>query len=268
MATLVLSRDAETALRRYRVFYRELFQIKRLLQTGNFAALVGDAAASGMLSGSVGEQTLQAARQRLRTAILVDEGLGEGAGAGLAAGRRAGISPGYVCAAVADAALLHDIDWPGRSGWAETPLEVLLYRSRIAGDRIFDAVDDLVARHREDAEATALTILLALETGYRGRYRDSDDRGEIERLKARLYEFVFRIPPTAAFPLKGLAVGAEEALVNARPVSLPALRPWLMAVVGLTLVYLFVSLALWHDGVASLVSDAARAVDLLHQVVP
>ena len=144
MTVLVLSRQAETALKRYRGFYHELFMLKRLLQAGDFAGLLGEGAASGNLD----EQTLHAVRQRLRTAILV----GEDAGADKAGpGRRVEISPGYVSAAVADAALLHDVDWPGRAGWAETPLEVLLYRSRIAGDRIFDAIEDLVTGRQQDA---------------------------------------------------------------------------------------------------------------------
>ena len=261
MTALVLSREAEAALRRYRAFYHELFALKNLLRAGEFGGLLGEVAMAGRLD----EQALHAVRQRLRTAILVEEGVG---GDKTAPGRRDGISPGYVCAAVADAALLHDVDWPGRAGWAETPLEVLLYRTRIAGDRIFDAIDDLVTGRQQNAEATALTILLAFETGYRGRYRDADDGGEIERVKARLFEFVFRVPPAAPSAFRDLAVGAEDALANTRPVSLPAIRPWLMAIVGLTLAYLFVSFVLWHHDVATLLGDAARAADLIHQISP
>jgi type VI secretion system protein ImpK len=261
MTALVLSREAEAALRRYRAFYRELFALKHLLRAGDFSGLLGETA----MAGRTDDQTLHAVRQKLRTAILVDEGVGADKPA---LGRRDGISPGYVCAAVADAALLHDIDWPGRARWAETPLEVLLYRTRIAGDRIFDAIDDLVAGRQYDAEATALTILLAFETGYRGRYRDADDGGEIGRLKARLFEFVFRVPPTAPSALRDLVVGAEGALVNTHPVSLPAIRPWLMAIVGLALAYLFVSFVLWRNDVGALLGDAARAAAMTHQISP
>jgi type VI secretion system protein ImpK len=255
MPSLVLPAEVEAALRRYRVFYQELFTIKRLLRDSDWGAVLGKRAAAGALE----DQLLHAVRQRLRNVLPMPA---------LGGATPPDVDPCYVCAAVADAALLQDLSWPGRDGWSETPLEVLLYRSRIAGDRIFQSIEDLARRRRPDTDGLAMTILLALETGFRGRFHGIDDGGEIERQKARLFELVFRMPPDAAVDIDSLTAGAADALTSSRSARLPELRPWALAILCVVMGYLVVSLAVWWDGVGSLVDKAASANEILQSLRP
>jgi type VI secretion system protein ImpK len=247
-----LSVEVGTAVGRFRRFYDELFTVKRLLHEGDWAALLGHRAAAGAME----EQVLLAVRMRLRSAI-VSQGFG-GSGSRQAP---TGVDCGYVWTAVADAVLLHDVSWPGREGWAETPLEVVLYRSRIAGDRIFEAVEDLTRRHGRDQDGLAVTILLALEIGFRGRFHGIDDHGEIDRLKRRLFEMVFQAPSLEDFG--GLTAGAVDALGANLAARLPSVRPWRLAILGVAAGYLLLSGLIWWNQVADIVDKARDAASSL-----
>lgn len=247
MAPPAIPVEAETALRQFRQFYQELFTVKRLLREGDWATLLSRRAAAGQMQ----EQVLLAVRLRLRSAIAA-----QGFGGPVAPGAPAGVDPGYVMAAVADATLLHDVAWPGRDGWAETPLEVVLYRSRIAGDRIFQAVEEIGERRTRNTDGVAMTILLAFEMGFRGRYRGFDDNGEIERVKEVLFERVFHAPYAMADGFDGLTVGAAEPLAGHQPAQLPRLRPWVLAIGGVTVAYLLVSWLIWWSEVNEIVHTA------------
>jgi type VI secretion system protein ImpK len=277
-----LAPEADAALRRFRQFYAELFAIKRLLREGDWSSLLGHRAAAGTLE----QQILLAVRLRLRSAIVAPgfgaqasgaQGLGfatqrlgfaeQGLGfAGASPGAPAGVDHGYVWAAVTDAALLHDVSWPGREGWAETPLEVVLYRTRIAGDRIFEAAEALIRRRTPDPDGLAMTILLAFEVGFRGRYRGTDDHGEIERLKVRLFDLVFHGSRILSDDFDELTVGAAEPLSIGSPVRLAQVRPWGMAVAGVVVFYLLASLSIWWNQVGDIAdraTDAARSLGQL-----
>jgi type VI secretion system protein ImpK len=256
MPTSTLPLEAERALRRFRQFYDELFTIKRLLREGDWATLIGRRAAVGTTE----EQVLLAVRLRLRSAIAA-----HGFGGAASARTPGGIDPGYVWAAVADASLLHDVSWPGRDGWAETPLEVVLYRSRVAGDRIFEVIEELARCHTPDPDGIAMTILLALELGFRGRYHGNDDHGEIERLKTRLHDLIFQ-GSTAFGEFDGLTVGAAEALSARFSTNLPSVRPWRLAIFGVVVGYLLLSWLIWWRQVGDIVlnaRDAAKSLSLL-----
>jgi type VI secretion system protein ImpK len=252
MTPQTLPPEAEAALRKFRQFYQELYAIKRQLADSDWGGVTGGRS----IATGLPEALVRAVQQRLRRAIAA-----QGYGGPIAPGAPAGIDPGYVMAALADEALLHDVAWPGHDGWAELPLEDFLYRSRIAGDRIFQAVDILAARYTPDADGLAMTILLALEMGFRGRYHGVDDQGEIERVRLDLYQIVFRARPRES---DGLVTGAAEKLAGANRVRLPPLQPWITATVAVGGGYLLLSLLLWWMQVSGVVASARGVATSLH----
>jgi type VI secretion system protein ImpK len=143
-------------------------------------------------------------------------------------------------------------------------LEEVLYRSRIAGDRIFQAVEVLANRRTPDPDGVAMTILLAFEMGFRGRYHGGDDHGEIERLKQRLYELVFRTRYAASDDFGTLTVGAAEPLTGRAQVRLPRMRPWGLAIGGVAVSYLLISWLIWWAQVSGTVDNANRVAASLH----
>jgi type VI secretion system protein ImpK len=260
MAPPTLPDEAAAALRRFRNFYDELYTVKRLLRDDNRAGLLGRSAADGNAANIDDLEVLLAVRRRLRNAIVA-----QGFGGTVSDLAPAGVDPGYVWTAVADAMLMHDPKWPGQQGWADKPLEVELYGTRNAGDRIFEAVEQLVRRRTEpDPDGTAMTILLAFELGYRGHYRGTDDHGEIERLKASLINLVFRGSSGLSDDFDGwLTAGAAEALAGRSPARLQSIRPWGWAMASVAIGYLLLSWLIWWTQVHYIVDTATHAISSL-----
>ena len=160
------------------------------------------------------------------------------------------VDVGYVLTAVADEVILVQCKtWVHYEAWADRPLETVLYGTRIAGDRLFAAADELVARQRSDPGA-ATAILLALMTGFRGRYQGQYDPTRIELLKKDLYALVcrrdYRHDDVAPYEMPGLIATTLEG-PSLR--TLPVLWPWLVALVALVVAYFPISHVLWSEQV-------------------
>lgn len=170
---------------------------------------------------------------------------------------------GYVMAALADEALLHQVDWPGRQQWMGTLLEQSLYGSRVAGEEIFDlgqAIADGTIVGRTDLAAA---ILLALALDFRGRWRGVDDDGAIDRLRRQLYETVYSQPPPATLVWQSaLASQVEPVLSGGRLLRLPRTAPWLAAIAAVAGITLAASAWLWSGATADVV-ETARQVRIL-----
>jgi type VI secretion system protein ImpK len=160
------------------------------------------------------------------------------------------VDVGYVLTAVADEVILVQCrTWAHYDEWVDRPLEAVLYGTRIAGDRIFAAADELVARKRSDPGA-ATAILLALMTGFRGRYQGQDEPARIERLKTQLYALVCRRDywedDRAPYDMPDLAASTLDGPSLRR---LPMLWPWLVALAALVVAYFPISHLLWSEQV-------------------
>jgi hypothetical protein len=236
MSDAAAAADANEALAaRFRGFYADLFAIKESLRRGDWAALL-DASADDQADDSpTPERLADAARSRLRAAILAAT---RGGGADMPAGL-GGLDPGAVMAAVADHVLLTDVDWPGRDAWARAPLERTMYGGRDAADRVAavagDAPGGAVASHPE--AAVGLT-LLALD---------------------------LRPPPPPSVPaprdLGPLVAGAAKPLIGPPSPPPPPLWPWLVGLAGIVVVYLLVSWVLWRAEIGGAIT-VARGIAL------
>ncbi len=174
-------------MQQFRTFYRELFDIKQCIEAQRWSELSASPSPDGVSSPS--EAAPRAVFARLYRVIT-----GQGFGLhGRERGDGAPVDVGYVMAAVADEVLLHGPAWPGQETWSATLLEEALYGTRIAGERIFRTAHELLAGQLSRS-AVAVSVLLALMLGFRGRYHGTDDRGEITALKERLFGVIFHLP--------------------------------------------------------------------------
>lgn len=166
---------------------------------------------------------------------------------------------GYVMASLADEAMLHQVEWPGRAQWMGTLLEQSLYGSRVAGEEIFDlgqAIADGAIVGRADLAAA---ILLALSLGFRGRWRDLDDDGAIDRLRRQLYEAVHNQPPPSGLVWQWVMPSAlEPVLADGRLRRLPRTMPWLVAIVVVLVVAHVVAGLVWRHATADVMAVAAQ----------
>jgi type VI secretion system protein ImpK len=250
MTTLTLSPEALAALQQFRGFYRGLAEIKRCIEGqrwGDLAELPSPEGVS-MPSGA-------AARAIFARLYRVIAGLGFGL-RGRERGNGAPPDVGYVMAALADEVLLHGPAWPGQETWSETLLEEALYGSRIAGERVFRAAHDQFAG-RQASQAVAVSILLALMLGFRGRYHGIDDHGEIASLKERLFGTIFHLPYPVEVDFRSLlSEGATQPLAGASGRPLPTVHPWVMAILLLVTLYIVGSDALWRQAVSPILELA------------
>lgn len=249
---------AKAAIDRFLAFHAELVETKRLADS-----MVGetDAGAGAEMGGeSGGEAEVARTSQidiflRLRVAICPT-----GAPPPSLDGRP---DIGYVMAALADEALLHQVDWPGRRQWVGTLLEQSLYGSRVAGEEIFDlghAIADGVIVGRADLAAA---ILLALALGFRGRWHGIDDNGAIDKLRRQLYETVYSQPPPSTLVWQSaLPSPLEPVLSSGRLLRLPRTAPWLAAIIVVMATTLGLSAWIWLDATQEVV-ESARQVRIL-----
>lgn len=97
----------------------------------------------------------------------------------------------YLKAALADEILLRQ-DWPGREVWGEHLLEAALFRSSVAGQKVFDDIKHLL-RARESAQRTlAQLYLFTLALGFQGQYRGQPAKELLGDLRRELFQFVFQ----------------------------------------------------------------------------
>ncbi|NYT43200.1 DotU family type IV/VI secretion system protein [Sphingomonas sp. R-74633] len=236
MKPFALGPQEELAAEQFRSFYAQLVGIRDAINATPASPVEGDAVAAAFAH----QPTADTVRGQLARAITA---FGYHPDAAETLGM---VDPGYVMAAVADEVLLVQCPrWSGQAVWIEEPLEFRLYGSRLAGDRVFEALDELIRRDRADPR-TAMVILLALLSGFRGRFEGRSDHGEIWRWQQALYELVCRQPYVADDPapynlpdVSGVTLTGE----SMRP--LPRLWPWIVGLIVVVLVYLPVSHLVW-----------------------
>lgn len=246
----------------FRRFYAELAAVERELETGAAPTVAAVEAAGSSVDNSGGNGADRGASAR-DVFIRMHRTLGELGFGGIRRNGRSAptIDAGYVMAALADEVLLHRIDWPGQSSWESMLLEEALYGTRVAGERIFTVAEEQAGGASPVEPGMALAILLALQLGFRGRYRGVDDAGALQRLRLRLYEVLCRQPWS-----RGAEWGATFAdaggppLTEGRVASLPPLKPWLTTIAVAVLGLVLVTHVIWYSAVHGIVERADQIV--------
>lgn len=76
----------------------------------------------------------------------------------------------YLKASLADEILLNT-EWVGRARWTSHLLEASLFRTGIAGERIFEKIEELLSNREPSQRQIASLYLSALALGFQGKYR-------------------------------------------------------------------------------------------------
>jgi type VI secretion system protein ImpK len=102
---------------------------------------------------------------------------------------QAGREVQYLMAALTDEVFLN-LDWPGAVAWGKQLLEERLFGSHVAGERVFERIDELLQRRDPLTRELAETYLLALGAGFEGRFRRTDATAVLKDYRLRLFEFI------------------------------------------------------------------------------
>lgn len=222
-------------LLQFRRFYSEVLYLKLRLERSDLSSLAASPSASNALAvNEVWGGLLN---------LLEAQGI-ESARAGGAFTFEIYREAQYVMAALADEIFLNS-DWPGRETWPL--LEKKLFQSHASGEVFFRRVDRLLQERDKAYSDLAMIYFQALALGFRGKYRDHDERGELEQYRRRLFIQIYhRAPDDLAHDRNIFPQSYMPTLSEGEGRRLPNPRTWLIAFGGVCVLWLGVSDLLWR----------------------
>ncbi len=151
----------------------------------------------------------------------------------------------YLKAALADEMLL-TTDWIGRERWTEHLLEAALFRTSIAGEKIFVRIEQLLSSREPSLRPVATLYLSALALGFQGKFRGDLDLAKLDGFRQELFQFVYQKRADLSGRDRVLSPSAySSTLSHIEARKMPSLSRWtvvfLLALLGL----LAVSEMLW-----------------------
>jgi type VI secretion system protein ImpK len=143
----------------------------------------------------------------------------------------------YLKAALADEILLNT-EWIGRDRWTEHLLEASLFRTSVAGDRIFEKIEELLSNREPSLRPIASLYLFALALGFQGKFRGTAPAERFAGYRAELFQFVYQRQPDLSGRDRVLSERAyASTLSHLSPRKMPTLSRWsvifLIGVLGL-----------------------------------
>jgi len=253
VASLLMgSRGADSLLVQFGDFFAELLRLKYALAAGRLNARE-EGLTPADLAGMV--------HQRLR--VLLETQAARARHWGGTYGETLYREAQYVMAALADETMLLRVQWDGRAVWQDQLLETALFGTRVAGERVFERLDALLADDARASADLAIIYLMALALGFRGRWWRPEDEGELRGYRRALARIITREDPALAREgglLFEQAYG--HTIGQGRAVRLPHLRPWLLAAAAMAVLYLAVSHAVW----VSLTADLDQVIHRIERL--
>ncbi|MDY6991107.1 MAG: DotU family type IV/VI secretion system protein [Pseudomonadota bacterium] len=225
-------------------FHHELVKIKHLIHSGAWA-----------LQGSPEEKSSATLTFRQQLIGSLQRQSIDAAQRGGEHGARLYREAQYLMVALADEFFLHLLDWEGKEAWRKQLLEVKMFNSQAAGERVFDNLDTLLKNRDPITLDLARIYLIVLTLNFQGKYRDSEDTEPLNHYRRQLFFFITQREPSGLNdylhydPNKRIFPDAYAYTLDASKEKrrwLPSLFKWYMvfAVVGVGL--LFSSTILWH----------------------
>jgi type VI secretion system protein ImpK len=177
----------------------------------------------------------------------------------------------YVMVAMADEVFLH-LDWNGLGDWTRRPLEAEEpFGSHVAGERIFQRIDEIV-REREAVPVELLSVYLAaLALDFQGKYRysaaGSASAKEPANYRRKLAKQLEQADESSVRPATELCPAAYDAtLTGTGRRGLPTLRVVLLVLLIIVLCWLFIGLSLWYYQTLEVTDQIGRIEDANEQL--
>lgn len=100
----------------------------------------------------------------------------------------------YLKAALADEMLLNT-PWIGRDHWTAHLLEASLFRTSVAGEKVFERIEQLLSNREPSLRPIASLYLSALALGFQGKYRGAGETDRFAGYREELFQFVYQRRP-------------------------------------------------------------------------
>jgi type VI secretion system protein ImpK len=151
----------------------------------------------------------------------------------------------YVMVALADEIFLNT-EWEGHRSWVSNLLESKIFRTHVAGEFFFQRLDRLLVERDPVYRDLAAVYLMALSLGFRGKYRGRDDRGQLDRYRQQLFQFVFRREPDLDSQTRQMFPETYyHTLRDETKRRLPNPRAWIILLCAVVIAYVALTHGIW-----------------------
>lgn len=208
----------------------------------------------------MGELTARAAREQLQHTLGRQRKEAERNGGHYAVERYTRAK--YAFVALADEMFL---DGSTREEWVRELLEAAEFRSQRAGEKIFTDIDALQSERGADTDELARVYLAVLGLGFEGQFRGqgSEASESLREYREKLHRIIFGRDPEPLREDERLVPAAyRELLDTAARTELPYLRPWIVTLAAIFVVYLVATHLLWRSATKPLQEDVT---EILHR---
>jgi len=174
----------------------------------------------------------------------------------------------YAFVALVDESLLFN-PWPGQAAWQEKPLELRLYGSRKAGERIPRAIKTLLEERAPATRDLANVYLQCLILGFHGHLRGPRGQALHEKWRHALFDFAWQREPAMAdvTELIGSPAAVEPVRLPSRR-SLPDTLRLALAILGGAVLLTLVGHLFWRDIAGSLEPVLSTEQTLMPELKP
>ncbi len=166
----------------------------------------------------------------------------------------------YAMAALADEVFL-TMSWTGRELWKSSLLEFKFFGTHVAGEMLFEKIEELL-KDRDPAHIEIAAIyLMALSMGFRGKFKDKDDAGMLDYYRSQLFAFIFKRNTDLSSESKRLFPETYNyTLDTSEGKRLPYLNKWIGVIALIVLLFLVGSHAVWDHQTRDLVNIAEEII--------
>lgn len=237
-----------TLVARFREFYSEVVQLKRMVESGCLSRSGNDdenLSPSPVRAANLVQQRLvEVIERQARTKV----GVGNDLGASVLNDAQ------YLMVVLADEVFLL-LDWEGREPWRDNLLESRYFGSHAAGEIVFEKLERLLQARDPAYADLAKVYLFVLALGFEGRYRGTNDRRELGDFRRRTFSLIARREPSLLDETRQLFPDAYAFTLDQGTESrLPPIRKWMGALAISCLLFLVFSHVLWTVETAQLKS--------------
>lgn len=151
----------------------------------------------------------------------------------------------YLKAALADEILLNT-PWIGRDCWTTHLLEASLFRTSVAGERVFERIEQLLSNREPSLRPIASLYLSALALGFQGKYRGASETDRFAGYREELFQFVYQRHPDVSGRDRVLSERAyASTLSHIAPRKMQTLSRWTVVFLLGFVALLAISEILW-----------------------
>jgi type VI secretion system protein ImpK len=174
----------------------------------------------------------------------------------------------YIMVILTDEIFL-SIQWSGVATWQKSLLEAQIFQTQVAGELFFKKLDAILDTKEANTREIALLYFLALSLGFRGKFKDIEDEKKIRWYMDQLYIFINNKAPQLFQPGREKLFDQcyDYDILTLPDRGLPDVRVWTLCVLGIFVVYFFVTYVAWYKLASDLYETLSLILEQTHQSV-